>query len=63
MNNKKLQIKFEYLNLIDKNLKKKILQFSENRLYITEEKLKTHFSENEVLELLKEGILKDTFLE
>jgi hypothetical protein len=62
---------FEVFNLEDKTykikdlekLKEKIKTFPESKLYITEEKLKKHITENEILELLKEGILEDKFYE
>ncbi len=40
----------------------KLKKFSKNRLFITEKELKRHLTENEILELLKKGILDDKTL-
>ncbi len=40
----------------------KLKKFSKNRLFITEKELKKHLTENEILELLKKGILDDKTL-
>ncbi len=40
----------------------KLKKFSKNRLFITEKELKKHLTENEILELLKKGILDDRTL-
>ncbi len=49
---------------IYKILKKldKLKKLPKNKLYITEKELKHHLTENEILELLKKGVLEDKTL-
>ncbi len=54
-------------NVDEKNIYKvknleKLKKYSINKLYITEKELKRHLTENEILELLKKGILEDNTL-
>jgi hypothetical protein len=63
MNEKKIKLNMpDYIDNIDENLRNKLSEISENKLYITEEMLKKHLTENEVLELIKGGVLSDSFL-
>jgi hypothetical protein len=63
MNEKKIKLNMSnYIDNIDENLRNKLSKISENKLYITEEMLKKHLTENEVLELIKKGVLDDSFL-
>ena len=51
----------EKIYKIIKNIEK-LKNFSKNKLYISEKELKKHLTENEILDLIKEGILKDHIL-
>ena len=48
---------------LDKELQRKLSHITANKLYITEEKLRRHLSENEFFELLRKGVLEDSFFQ
>ncbi len=58
----KKKLKITDIELLEKKLKKKIEKISENRLFIAEEKLSEHLTENEILELIAKGVIEDKSL-
>ena len=55
-------LKIKDITAVEEKLKEKIENISESRLFIAEEKLKEHLTENEILELLAKGIIEDETL-
>ncbi len=55
-------LKINDITALEEKLKEKIENVSESRLFIAEEKLKEHLTENEILELLAKGIIEDETL-
>ena len=60
MQNKELKI--TDLEILEKKLKKRVEEISGNKLFIAEEKLSEHLTENEILELIAKGVIEDKSL-
>ena len=50
------------IKFLEKELQEKINRISMQKLFITEEKLKSHLTENEILELISKGVIEDKSL-